>query len=679
MKKKVVTGIMLTLLLLSMLTSIFNVQFSKAEGAKYIKSDVLGSVWVGTSWNKTYGGTSAEFAYGGVVQTSDGGYAVAGYTASLFVPSDFWLVKTDEAGNPQWNKTYGGANDDDAWSMAQTSDGGYVLAGGTESFGAGNWDFWLIKLTPATIYIRADGSVDPPTAPIQRNGNLYTLTDNIYTSATYGIVISRNNIIVDGSGHTLQGSRSGDGFWGYSLNNVTIKNTNIKNFSNGIALGDSWNNILSGNNMTKNYDGIYLYMSSNNNTISGNNMADNEGFGVVLYSSSNNNIISRNNITNNGGVLVQSSSNNNVVYGNTITNSSGYGVQIYSSSFNAISQNTITADALGVSLESSSSSNIVFGNNITNNTYGIISWYSPSNIISGNNITASTYYDIYLGESSNNSIGKNNIIASADDNIYLYSSVYLYYCSNTDISGNTITASTYASILLEWSSNNSISGNDKKANTYDGILLRNSSNNRIFGNDLTASTYAGIWLCTSSNNNTIFGNNITNNDCGVSVDKSSNNKLYHNNIIDNVHQVNSDNSTNVWDDGYPSGGNYWKDHNNTDNKRGQDQTQPGNDGIADTKYNITAANVDNYPLTKPYDGPHDIGMTIVTVSKTIIGQGFLLSVYVKILNYGIYDESFTVTVCADTVTIATQEIALTLRSFTAITFAWDTEGVAKGS
>jgi hypothetical protein len=98
------------------------------------------------SFAKTYGGTNYDKAYS-VRQTSDGGYIVAGYTTSFGAGwSDFFLIKTDANGNVQWAKTYGGTRWDYASSVQQTSDGGYIVAGGTYSFGAG-WDddIFLIK------------------------------------------------------------------------------------------------------------------------------------------------------------------------------------------------------------------------------------------------------------------------------------------------------------------------------------------------------------------------------------------------------------------------------------------------------------------------------------------------------------------------------------------------------
>jgi hypothetical protein len=96
-------------------------------------------------WNQTYGGTSWDYACA-LVQTSDGGYALAGYTSSFGAGSfDFWLVKTDAYGNMQWNQTYGGTSDDRAYSVVQTGDGGYALPGETQSFGAGQTDVWLVR------------------------------------------------------------------------------------------------------------------------------------------------------------------------------------------------------------------------------------------------------------------------------------------------------------------------------------------------------------------------------------------------------------------------------------------------------------------------------------------------------------------------------------------------------
>jgi hypothetical protein len=110
-----------------------------------VKTDAYGTL----QWSQTYGGTNNNYAHS-MVQTSDGGYALAGYAESLTADDpNFWLVKTDSVGIEQWNQTYGGAVYDYAYSMVQTLDGGYALAGLTDSFGAGGYDFWLVKTDSA--------------------------------------------------------------------------------------------------------------------------------------------------------------------------------------------------------------------------------------------------------------------------------------------------------------------------------------------------------------------------------------------------------------------------------------------------------------------------------------------------------------------------------------------------
>jgi hypothetical protein len=109
----------------------------------------LGNVpYYTTQWNRTYGGPQDDGAKC-VIQTGDGGYALAGYTNSSGAGGyDMWLVKTDVNGTMQWNVTYGGPQDDMANSIIQTSDGGYILAGYTSVLDAQSRSTWLVKTDP---------------------------------------------------------------------------------------------------------------------------------------------------------------------------------------------------------------------------------------------------------------------------------------------------------------------------------------------------------------------------------------------------------------------------------------------------------------------------------------------------------------------------------------------------
>jgi hypothetical protein len=109
-----------------------------------VKTDEEGN----KEWSRTFGGTGHDFA-SSVQQTRDGGFIVGGVTSSFGAgKNDLWLIKTDKKGNKEWNKTFGGAFWDRASAVRQTADGGFIVAGETTSFGAGASDLWLVKIAP---------------------------------------------------------------------------------------------------------------------------------------------------------------------------------------------------------------------------------------------------------------------------------------------------------------------------------------------------------------------------------------------------------------------------------------------------------------------------------------------------------------------------------------------------
>jgi len=98
------------------------------------------------TWDRTYGESDKDLAKS-LIQTTDGGYAVAGYTLSKGAgAADLWVIKLDHQGNMIWDRTYGGSGDDLPACLIQTTDGGYAVAGYPLSKGAGGADFWVIKL-----------------------------------------------------------------------------------------------------------------------------------------------------------------------------------------------------------------------------------------------------------------------------------------------------------------------------------------------------------------------------------------------------------------------------------------------------------------------------------------------------------------------------------------------------
>ena len=97
-------------------------------------------------WDKTFGGSQNDEVFSGI-KTADGSCAVCGYTESKGAGGyDAWIAKLDENGEMVWDKTFGGSDEDVARCIIQAEDGGYVLAGYTESKGAGRYDAWVVKL-----------------------------------------------------------------------------------------------------------------------------------------------------------------------------------------------------------------------------------------------------------------------------------------------------------------------------------------------------------------------------------------------------------------------------------------------------------------------------------------------------------------------------------------------------
>jgi len=173
-------------------------------------------------------------------------------------------------------------------------------------------------------------------------------------------------------------------------------------------------------------------------------------------------------------------------------------------------------------------------------------------------------------------------------------------------------------IFLSGKSNITIKNMEIKGFAY-GIWFDMSSNNSICGNNIT-NNIGGI-LLRYSENNSIYGNNITNQYYGIALPDSSNNSIYNNNFVDNIQQVYSYNSTNVWDNGYPFGGNYWSDFEERypgvkDVWKGPYQNITGSDGIWDHPYVINEKNLDEYPLVPEF--PTLMSMLLMLIVLTVI-------------------------------------------------------------
>jgi parallel beta-helix repeat protein len=267
-----------------------------------------------------------------------------------------------------------------------------------------------------------------------------------------------------------------------------------------------------------------------------------------------------------------------------------------------IERNNITLDGAGYTLQGSGSG---YGIDVT----------SRSNVtIRGMNIKSFEWgiTSRYTFSSSGNRIVGNNVTGNGDG-------VVLYSATDYVIGENNLSGSTF----------------------QDGLWLRNSVGNLIIRNTIAANNRYGICFGTSSTNNVVSGNTVDSNKvAGIGFDAPSN-RVFHNTFLDNGIQILSGYS-NQFDDGYPSGGNYWSDYSGNDTYSGPYQNETGSDGMGDAQYTIDPNNLDNYPLMNPWVPP-DIAVANLTSAKTVIGQGYTCSVSLTFENLGNKIEAFNAT------------------------------------
>jgi parallel beta-helix repeat protein len=548
----------------------------------------------------------------------------------------------------------------------KTAVSGIVLALLLMSLFTGSLEFQLGRAEPSTIIVpdkyptiqgAIDHAVEGDTIFVRRGKYhesimVYEKVSIIGEDESLTIIDGDIMITADGAGlsnFTIQNGERGvyltDGSNRNSITTNTIKNDSIVGIQLGMYQGGSSNNVISGNNISECGEGIHL-IGSNNNIVSSNNVSNNF-VGIQIDGSCNNTLTGNsasNNTINFGLFGLDASLYNDIDRSNLVDNKPIYYLEnvtdtVYDSSTNAGTVYLI--NCANVTLKDLT---------LTRNFYGIFLWNTSCTIIE--NVTAWDNY--YCG---------------------LW---FEYQCDNEVIANNTFSSNGEAGMSII-TNNSVVSGNQFLNSSLYGMHIV-SFNTTISANVLSGNAYA---ICAGGSDNKFTDNNITSNACEILQAQGyncCNNSIYHNNFINNQFQTEmSAQSVNYWDNGYPWGGNYWSDYNVEDLHSGIYQNETGSDGIGDMPKIIDANNTDKYPLMKPYAGPHDIGITVLNPSKTVMGKGCCMNVDFEVINYGEGPESFGTTLLANSTMIETQKVTLPMRNSTNIVNTWNTTEYALGN
>jgi parallel beta-helix repeat protein len=413
------------------------------------------------------------------------------------------------------------------------------------------------------------------------------------------IIANCTDVIVENQ--NLSGGPTGI-IMAYSSNNRIANNTVFGRLYDGFTIYRSSENSIKNNSLKSNgRDGIYLHKSDKND-IDGNTVSSNDWSGIHLPSSQGN-IISTNTIFSNGehGIRLSIASDDNSLIGNTISSNTEMGIYSYYADNNVIQWNNVTGNELGIRLDMS------HGNTITHNTahnntppsldgVGIGFTHSNDNVMSNNIVYSNGGIGLTSTNSRNFTVSDNVAYDHVGWGMLFYGSEEFVVSNNTAFSnlreGIEITESNHVVVV-----NNTASFNGWGMGTNIG------ENITFYNNTANFNAWGGIGLGWDGNNTVVNNTSIGNGQFGIFIGWSNDNRIYHNTILGNARQGWDNSTFNYWDNGYPSGGNYWGDYSGVDLYNGPNQNLPGSDGIGDTPYNIPGGiQRDRYPLMAP-SGP----------------------------------------------------------------------------
>ena len=533
-----------------------------------VSDNIIAGIWIETSTNVTVSSSNVSSNYWqGIYLGSSTNVTIAGSNVSSSIAYGIWLESST-------NVTIAGNNVSDnpegiitSWFGSSTN---VTVAGNNVS--DNDFGIWFQVSTNVTV------------------------TANDVSNNLWGIRLDQSaNVTVASNNISSKNWNGMYGIWIESSTNATIASNNVSSSWYGICLEFSRNATVAGNNLFSNdRAGLFLGFSTNV-TVAGNNVSDNY-YGIIIDASTN--VVLGNNTLVSDGVVIGGSSlphfnSHDITTDNTINGKPLYfykdcrdlyidGIQV---------GQLLVVNCTGVRVanlhiaDADRALQVSFANHVA-----II-----SNIVSSNNSEDIYFEDInpegiLLEFSTDVTVAGNNISNNRDG-------ISVRASTNVTVTANDVSNNLWG-IRLDQSANVTVASNNVSSR-WTGIWIESSTNVTIASSNVSSNYWHGIYLG-SSTNVTIAGNNVSSSWYGIWLESSADVAVHHNNIVDNGNQAYDDSGTeNVWDDGYPSGGNYWSDYAGVDLYGGPDQDQPGSDGIGDSPYTIDENSQDRYPLMQP--------------------------------------------------------------------------------
>jgi len=428
---------------------------------------------------------------------------------------------------------------------------------------------------------------------------------------------------------------------------VTADNVEISNFTlrnggkdpypypplSGILLYCSNNCTIRNTSTSKNFVGIFLFRSPGT-TLRHNSMSENRyNFGVDGYSSRD---------------FIHDADESNTVEGKALcywVNEHNRRVPSYAGCVVAFNCTGVVAKDLDLAKNYDGILFVYTANSsienvkVSSNYIGIHLSHSDTNLVCDNNVTSAYVgVGVYLDKCRSNHISQ-NIVQKGQKGIEIYDSI------NNEIHLNNMSDNACGLFLDECNANSLLS--NILCENFIGIWMYHSDENIVGVNEVSHDVY-GIIL-TGAKGNVIRENTVTDNisvgnwiGVGLWSEQSFNNTIHHNNFVDNTFHIHSLESINEWDNGYPSGGNYWSGYTGSDQFNGPYQNETGSDGIGDTPYVIDPNNQDQYPLMNPWE-VHDVCVVRVVPSTVEVYIGQVVKITVIVRNEGTTAETLVVT------------------------------------